>query len=189
MLPDPAAAPAASAAAPAADAADVTKIDIRVGRILSCEKHPEADSLYVESIDLGEPEGPRTIVSGLVKFVELEAMQNRPVIVLANLKPRNMRGVKSNGMVLCASIADHTEVEPLAPPEGAPLGERVWFGEGGAEQPEAANPNQVQKKKMWEAVQPLLKTDEGRVAGFNGQPMLTSAGTVTAATLAGATIA
>lgn len=69
--------------------------------------------------------------------------QDRTVLVLANLKPRNMRGIKSNGMVLCASNAEHTEVEPLSVPEGAAIGERVFFGEGSAEQGEAANPNQV----------------------------------------------
>jgi tRNA-binding EMAP/Myf-like protein len=70
-----------------------------------------------------------------------------------------MRGVKSNGMLLCASNADHTAVEPLLPPAGAPVGERCWFGEGGAAQGPAAEPNRVQKKKIWEAVQPDLKTD------------------------------
>lgn len=71
------------------------------------------------------------------------------MVILANLKPRNMRGIKSNGMVLCASNAEHTAVEPLAPPAGAAVGERVWFGEGdGADQGEAAKPNQVDKKKM-----------------------------------------
>lgn len=176
------------AAAPAAAAApDVTKMDIRVGRIVSCEKHPDADSLYVEQIDIGEPEGPRTIVSGLVKYVPLEAMQDRPVIIIANLKPRNMRGIKSHGMVLCASNEEHTEVEPLAPPEGAPVGERCWFGEE-AEQGEPAKPNQVDKKKMWEEVQPLLRTDGGRVAGFDGRTMMTSAGAVTAPSLADARI-
>ena len=116
--------------------------------------------------------------------------QDRAVVIIANLKPRNMRGVKSNGMVLCASNAEHTEVEPLAPPEGAAVGERVWFGEGGdgGDQGEAAKPNQVDKKKMWEEVQPLLRTDGARVAGFNGAPMMTSAGAVTAASLAEASI-
>ena len=78
-LPPPAAA-ALARAAPAAAAAgvpDVTKMDIRVGRIVSCERHPDADSLYVEQIDIGEAEGPRTIVSGLVKYVPLEQMQVR----------------------------------------------------------------------------------------------------------------
>lgn len=48
-----------------------------MGKIISCERHPDADSLYVEQIDAGDPEGPRTIVSGLVKYVPLEQMQVR----------------------------------------------------------------------------------------------------------------
>ena len=69
-----------------------------------------------------------------------------------------MRGIKSNGMLLCASNAAHDQVEPLLPPAQAPVGERVWFGEGGKEQPPAAEPNRVQKKKMWEAVQVCLES-------------------------------
>jgi len=46
-------------------------------------------------------------------------MQERNVVVICNLKPRNMRGIKSHGMVLCASDAAHENVEPLSPPEGA----------------------------------------------------------------------
>lgn len=55
-------------------------------------------------------------------------------------------------------------------------------------QPAPAEPNRVQKKKLWEVVQPDLKTDADRVAGFKGLQMLTSAGPVTASTLAGANI-
>lgn len=51
-------------------------------------------------------------------------------MVLCNLKPRNMRGIKSHGMLLAASNEpEKTIVEPLAPPAGAALGERVWFGD------------------------------------------------------------
>jgi len=75
-----------------------------VGKIVEVKRHPDADSLYVEKIDLGELSGPRTIVSGLVNFVPLEEMENRMVIVLANLKPANLRGILSHGMVLCASV-------------------------------------------------------------------------------------
>lgn len=65
-------------------------------------QHPDADSLYVEKIDVGEPE-PRTVVSGLVQFVPREQLQDRLVVLLCNLKPQKMRGVESQGMVLCAS--------------------------------------------------------------------------------------
>ncbi|GLI60505.1 hypothetical protein VaNZ11_002668 [Volvox africanus] len=187
-----AAAPATEAAPvpPASDAAaaDPATMDIRVGKIVKCEQHPDADSLYVEQIDVGEPE-PRTIVSGLVTFVPLEAMQDRKVIVLCNLKPRNMRGIKSNGMVLCASNDAHDVVEPLAPPAEAPVGERVYFGEEGKNQAAPAEPNRVQKKKYWEAVQPLLKTDGEAIARFGDAVMLTRRGPVRAASLANASIA
>lgn len=78
------------------------RLDIRVGKIVEVSKHPDADSLYVEKIDLGEAV-PRTIVSGLAKYVPIEQMENRFVAVLCNLKPAKMRGVESQGMVLCAS--------------------------------------------------------------------------------------
>lgn len=80
-----------------------SKLDIRIGKIVDISKHPEADSLYVEKIDVGE-EHPRTIVSGLVKYIPIEEMQNKMVVVLCNLKPAKMRGIESQGMVLCASV-------------------------------------------------------------------------------------
>lgn len=67
------------------------------------------------------------------------------MVVLANLKPRNMRGVKSNGMLMAASDASHENVELLVPPEGAVPGERVWFGSVDEKEslPDVATPNQV----------------------------------------------
>lgn len=91
---------------PAAAEADTEdgphRLDIRVGVVVEVSKHPDADTLYVEKIDLGEGE-PRTVVSGLAKFVPIEEMLNRSVVVLCNLKPAKMRGVESKGMVLCTS--------------------------------------------------------------------------------------
>ena len=55
---------------------DVSRLDIRVGLITDVKKHPDADSLYVEEIDVGEPI-PRTVVSGLVKFIPIKKMQVR----------------------------------------------------------------------------------------------------------------
>lgn len=81
-----------------------SRLDIRVGKIVDVQRHPDADSLYIEKIDLAEASGPRTIVSGLVNFVPIEEMKDRMVVVLANLKAANLRGVASHGMVLCASV-------------------------------------------------------------------------------------
>lgn len=78
-------------------------MDIRVGKIVEVSKHPDADALYVEKIDLGEVK-TRIIVSGLVNYIPIEEMQGRMVVVLCNLKPAKMRGVESQGMVLCASM-------------------------------------------------------------------------------------
>lgn len=79
--------PAAAATAAADEApADIGRLDLRVGRIVDIQKHPDADSLYLEKIDVGEA-APRTVVSGLVKFVPIEEMRNRLVIVFCNLKP------------------------------------------------------------------------------------------------------
>lgn len=86
-------APAAAAGPPSVDA-----LDVRVGTITSVQKHPDADALYQEEIDIGEA-APRQVVSGLVKWVPQQEMQGRRVAVLVNLKPAKMRGVTSFGMV------------------------------------------------------------------------------------------
>eukprot|EP00250_Pteridium_aquilinum_P000863 c11037_g1_i1 orf=180-944(+) len=186
--PSPTSSPTELAAAEAS--ADLDALDIRVGRITKAWKHPEADTLYVEEVDLAEPDGSRTICSGLVKYISLEELQERNVMVLANLKPRNMRGVKSNGMLLAASDASHENVELLAPPEGSVPGERAWFGEEADKesQKDAATPNQLQKKKIWEGIQPQLKTSEECVVIFQGKPLRTSTGFVTCKSLKGANV-
>ncbi|KVH88701.1 Nucleic acid-binding, OB-fold [Cynara cardunculus var. scolymus] len=166
-------------------------LDIRVGKILKAWRHEEADSLYVEEVDIGEPE-PRIICSGLVKYIPLDDLQDKSVVVLANLKPRNMRGVKSSGMLMAASDASHENVELLEPPEGVVPGERIWFGTGDEKDtlPEAASPNQIAKKKIWEQVQPHLCTNASSVATLGGTHlMLTSAGSVVSKTLINANIA
>ncbi|KAK6161616.1 hypothetical protein DH2020_004997 [Rehmannia glutinosa] len=166
-------------------------LDLRVGKILKAWRHEEADSLYVEEVDVGEPE-PRTICSGLVKYIPLHLLQDRNVIVLANLKPRNMRGVKSFGMLMAASDATHENVELLAPPEGAVPGERVWFVSDQyslhGKELAIGYPMQVQKKKIWELVQPHLKTDESCVATLGMHRMRTSAGVVISESLKNANI-
>ncbi|KAJ0974640.1 hypothetical protein J5N97_016605 [Dioscorea zingiberensis] len=172
---------------PIKDAADA--LDIRVGRIIKAWRHPEADSLYVEEVDVGEDE-PRTICSGLVNYIPLDHLQDIKVVVLANLKPRNMRGIKSYGMLMAASDASHESVELLIPPEGSVPGERIWFGteEEKEQQAEAATPNQVQKKKIWENVQPHLKTTDTCIAVLGSSPMRTAAGVVVSRSLKNANI-
>ncbi|KAK6332362.1 G4 quadruplex nucleic acid binding protein [Orbilia brochopaga] len=158
-----------------------TSIDLRVGFIEKCIPHPDADSLYVSTINCGDAE-PRTICSGLRNHIPLEEMQQRFVVVVCNLKPVKMRGIVSAGMVLAASprlkegeVDDHKgPIELVAPPEGSKAGEKVFF-EGYQGQPEA---QLSPKKKIWEAVQPGLTTTEGLEVAFD---VVATAGAVTAA--------
>ncbi|MEG1536651.1 MAG: methionine--tRNA ligase subunit beta, partial [Clostridia bacterium] len=81
---------------------DFERITLRVGTVLKCEKVPKADKLLCSSIDVGE-QSPRTIVSGIAKWYSAEEMVGKQVIVVANLKPAKLRGIESQGMILCAS--------------------------------------------------------------------------------------
>lgn len=96
--------PAAKNAAPAAPVEniqfeDFQKLDLRVGTVLVAEPHPKADKLLRLEVDLGE-ERPRQIVAGLREFFSPEELQGRQVVVVANLAPRKLRGLESQGMVM-----------------------------------------------------------------------------------------
>ncbi|KAJ3084169.1 hypothetical protein HDU99_002883 [Rhizoclosmatium hyalinum] len=174
---------AAAAPAPAQEASIISKLDIVVGKIIDVKHHPDADSLYVEQIDCGEAE-PRTVVSGLRKFMTLEEMKDKTILVLKNLKPAAMRGVKSHAMVLCASDAEHTKVEFLVPPPGSVPGDRVFFAGHEGTPEEQLNP----KKKVWETVQPEFKTRDDLVAVWKDVEFRTAKGVVKTASLKNANI-
>ena len=87
---------------------DFTKVELKVGTIISAEKHPKADRLLVEQIDLGEE--TRQIVSGIAASFSPEEVVGKKVIVVTNLKPVKLRGVESQGMILCASNADDLDI-------------------------------------------------------------------------------
>ncbi|KAI0372123.1 nucleic acid-binding protein [Pilatotrama ljubarskyi] len=140
-------------------------IDLRVGHIVDIKKHPDADGLYVEQIDFGEETGPRTVVSGLVNYIPIEDMRDKYLVGVCNLKPANMRGVKSFAMVLCATHKDGKDagIELVQPPAGSKPGERVYFEGFEDAQPLAQlNP----KKKIFETIQPGFTTLETREAAW-----------------------
>eukprot|EP00158_Paraphelidium_tribonemae_P008817 Partr_v1_DN28694_c1_g1_i1_m50054 putative tyrosyl-tRNA synthetase len=141
-------------------AEDISRFDIRVGRIVSVEKHPDADSLYVEKIDIGEETGPRTIVSGLVKYYTAEQLQGKLVLILANLKPSKLRGIMSAGMVLAASApleqgSSDLKVEVLEAPAGSQPGARVECEGYQGDADSVLNP----KQKFYGEVMQKLKTN------------------------------
>jgi aminoacyl tRNA synthase complex-interacting multifunctional protein 1 len=105
-------------------------------------------------------------------------MQNKLVVVLCNLKPAKMRGILSEGMVMCASTPE--KVELLSPPENAVPGDLINFA-GFERKPDAIlNP----KKKVWETLMPDFRTDDNLVAKFKDIPFEVSGkGIVTAPSL------
>ena len=170
----------------------ITALDIRVGKILKAWEHESADSLYCEEIDVGEEGGPRSICSGLRKFYSsADQISGKMCLVLCNLKKRNMVGFPSHGMVLCASSEGKASVELVEPPADAKIGERVVFegiNDGKDQTYEPFAPNKIAKKKVFEALAPLLKTTAEGNAAFVDETgkvfsFLTSAGKCAPATI------
>jgi methionyl-tRNA synthetase len=82
-------------------------VELRVGRVKTAERIPRKDRLLKLSVDLGEPNGPRTIIAGIATAYAPEALVERQVVVVANLPPRDFGGgLVSHGMLLAASTAD-----------------------------------------------------------------------------------
>lgn len=102
--------------------ADFQKIELKVGTILAAEKHPAADKLLVLTVDLGE-EKTRTICAGIAEFWTPDDLLNRQVVVVANLAPRKLRGVESQGMVL--AVKQDATLQLLAPSHTVVSGSRV----------------------------------------------------------------
>ena len=164
--------------------AEISKLDIRVGKVLTVDVHPERDSLYVESIDLGEAE-PRTIVSGLVKYISKADFCGKFVLVVCNMKPSKFAGVLSQGMVLAASNSDKTLVELLDPPAQVKVGDKVTFtGYDSLHDPGILNP----KHKIFEKCAADFSISSSRVAMFKEGEFQVNGSPVTVKSLAGGTI-
>jgi methionyl-tRNA synthetase len=84
---------------------DFVKVDLRVGQVLSAERVKGSDKLMLMKVDIGEPQ-PRTIVAGIAEAYAPDALLNRKVVIVANLQPRKLKGIESNGMIVAASVAD-----------------------------------------------------------------------------------
>ncbi|RMX73952.1 hypothetical protein D0869_13093, partial [Hortaea werneckii] len=193
-------------------------IDLRVGHILKAVNHPDADSLYVSTINVGDAPGTdntseyegktvRTVCSGLNGLVPLEEMQGRKIVAVCNLKPVKMRGIQSSAMVLAASPRpkegedDHGHggpVELVNPPSDAEAGERVFFDGYEGEPEKQLNP----KKKVWDYCQAGFTTTNAKEVAFDVSAveqmkdqgksgiaqLKTKQGLCTVPTLAGATV-
>uniref|UniRef100_A0A665ULY3 tRNA-binding domain-containing protein n=1 Tax=Echeneis naucrates TaxID=173247 RepID=A0A665ULY3_ECHNA len=140
---------------------DISRLDLRVGRIITAVQLPETDSLYMKQVDVGEA-SPRTVVSELAKHVPVEQMQNRMAVVLCNQMPAEMSGVVSRAVIMCACSPDKVEI--LDPPSGALPGDRVTFQGCSGKPDKELDP----ENKVWEQIQPGLRTDGHCVATYKG---------------------
>ena len=84
---------------------DFIKVELRAATVLEAERVPKADKLLRLVIDVGEPQ-PRQILAGIAQHYAPEDVVGRKIIVVANLAPRKLRGLESNGMLLAASVGD-----------------------------------------------------------------------------------
>jgi methionyl-tRNA synthetase len=97
-----------------------SELELEVGQIISCERHPDAEKLFIEMVKLSD--GERQIVSGLADYYFPENLVGRKVIVVKNLKSAKLRGVESQGMLLAA---DGRELSPGKGEKGASMEQDV----------------------------------------------------------------
>lgn len=167
-----------SPALPNEDQPEICKLEFKVGVITKVWVHEKAEKLYCEEIDVSEDE-PRQIASGLRPHYTEEQMLGQRLLVISNLKAKNLLGFKSHGMVLCAAESldgeeGHEKVEFIEPPEKAAIGELVTFD--GLPPPQPFSAAQVDKKKVFQACLEGMRTADDCTATWNGHSFLTSAG-------------
>ncbi len=105
---------------------DFLKLDLRVAKIIEAGPHPNADKLIVLKVDMGTEQ--RQILAGIRQFCDPEQMVGKSIVVVANLAPRKMRGLESQGMLLAATVKDgdqYRDVVVLTPDREVPPGSPV----------------------------------------------------------------
>ena len=103
---------------------DFVKVELRAAQVLTAERVPKADKLLKLTVDLGEAQ-PRQILAGIAQYYEPEKLVGRKIVVVANLQPRKMRGLESNGMLLAASVGDEGRPVLATFTEDVPNGARL----------------------------------------------------------------
>lgn len=104
---------------------DWTKIDLRVAQIINVEDIEGADKLYKLTLDAGHEIGKKIICSGLKEYYSKEELKGKKIIYFSNLKPRKMRGIESEGMLLAASTENHEKVILISPESDIENGSKI----------------------------------------------------------------
>ncbi len=102
---------------------DFEKLDLKVGEIIEVEEIPNADKLYKLTVDIGEE--TRTVCAGIKQYYSRDELKGKKIILLANLAPRKLKGIESQGMILAASTENHEEVVLVSPESDIEVGSQV----------------------------------------------------------------
>ena len=102
-----------------------SKIDLRVAKVLEVEDIPGADKLYKLTLDVGKEIGKRVICAGIKEFYSKKELKGKKIIFFVNLKPRMMKGIESQGMLLAAVNEDESKVILLSPEKDIEVGSRI----------------------------------------------------------------
>lgn len=102
---------------------DFAKVQLCVGRVLEASEHPNADKLLVLKVDIGAEQ--RQIVAGIKAYYTPSDLVGKDIVIVANLAPRMMRGLESQGMLLAASTPDRSQVVVLTTQAAVPPGSTV----------------------------------------------------------------
>ena len=161
----------------------MSKVDIRVGKIINIEPNQEGEHLFNEEIDVGNGE-IRKIASGLRGRVDINDLKNSLVVCILNLEPRKLKGWLSHGMILCTTSKEG-KTEPLRPPEGSEPGDMVYIGD----LPRDPVPD---KKCPWKKICDKILVNDKKEATFKDDKgelvWHTDKGTIVSPTIANGTI-
>lgn len=140
---------------------DFRQLDLRTGTVVSVENHPDAEKLFILKVDVGEE---RQIVAGLRAYYSIEEMLGRKVVVVCNLKPAKLRGVKSEGMLLAADDEGlgGSNVLLLTPSSEVPNGTKVNSGL-------EARESRIEYKDFQKAVMHVARHSKG-LMNLKGRP-------------------
>lgn len=151
-------------------------ISLKTAKIISVEKHPDADKLFVETIDDGSESG-RVILSGLAPYFAPEELVGADIILAENLKPRKMRGIESKGMLLASHYtdADGTERVELVGMPGAVAGTPVTLEGAEATTPPVQKPQAIDAELFFAVpftVEDFRVCAAGKQLLVNGKPLV-----------------